>query len=99
MARNKQGIQSSYFEEICSVLCEIQNADQMRRFLEEVLTPAERKDLALRWELMRRLMVGDAQRQIAEDLGVSLCKITRGARILKQTDSVSKQHLMSRKRQ
>ena len=71
----------------------------MRRFLEEVLTPAERKDLALRWELMRRLTEGDAQRQIAEDLGVSLCKITRGARILKQTDSVSKQHLKSRKHQ
>ena len=71
----------------------------MRRFLEEILTPAERKDLALRWELMRRLMDGDAQRQIAEELGVSLCKITRGARILKQTDSVSKQHLMSRRPQ
>lgn len=71
----------------------------MRRFLEEILTPAERKDLALRWELMRRLIEGDAQRQIAEDLGVSLCKITRGARILKQADSVSKHNLISRKQQ
>lgn len=88
---------SPYLDEICSVLCEIQDAGQMRRFLEEILTPAERNDLALRWELMRRLMNGDAQRQIAEDLGVSLCKITRGARILKQNDSVSKQHLMSRR--
>ena len=67
----------------------------MRRFLEEILTPAERKDLALRWELMRMLMDGISQRQIAEELGVSLCKITRGAKILKQNDSISKQHLMS----
>jgi TrpR family trp operon transcriptional repressor len=42
------------------------------------------------------LMEGVPQRQIADELGVSLCKITRGAKILKQIDSVSKQHLMSR---
>lgn len=39
------------------------------------------------------LAEGIPQRQIAEELGVSLCKITRGARILKQTDSVTKKHL------
>jgi len=99
MSRNKQETSSAYLGEICSVLCAIQDVEQMHRFLEEILTPAEQKDLALRWELMRRLMDGDAQRQIAEELGVSLCKITRGARILKQTDSVSKQQLMSRRRQ
>jgi len=86
-------------DEICSVLCQIQDTDQMRRLLKEILTPAERKAVALRWELMRRLMDGDAQRQIADELGVSLCKITRGVRILKQTDSVSKQQLLSRRPQ
>ena len=77
----------------------MRDTDQMRRFLEEIMTPAERKDLALRWELMRMLMDGVPQRQIAEELGVSLCKITRGAKILKQNDSISKQHLMSRRPQ
>ncbi len=71
----------------------------MQRFLEEMLTPAERKDLALRWALMQRLMDGVPQRHIAEELGVSLCKITRGAKILKQNDSISKHHLMSRRHQ
>jgi TrpR family trp operon transcriptional repressor len=99
MPRNKKGIKPSYIEDICSVLCNMNDADRMRRFLEEIMTPAERKDLALRWELMRMLMDGVPQRQIAEKLGVSLCKITRGAKILKQNDSVSKQHLMSRRPQ
>jgi TrpR family trp operon transcriptional repressor len=99
MPRNKQGIKPSYMEDICSVLCSMRDTDQMRRFLEEIMTPAERKDLALRWELMRMLMDGVPQRQIAEELGVSLCKITRGAKILKQNDSVSKQQLMSRRPQ
>ncbi len=93
MSRNKKMTNPSYIKEICSVLCRIQQPEQMQRFLEEILTPAERNDLALRWELMRQLAEGVPQRQIAEQLGVSLCKITRGARILKQNNSFSKQFL------
>jgi TrpR family trp operon transcriptional repressor len=93
MSRNKKRIGTSYIKEICAVLCRIEQPEQMQRFLEEILTPAEQNDLALRWELMRRLAKGVPQRQIAEQLGVSLCKITRGAKILKQNDSVSKQFL------
>ncbi len=96
MARNRTGVNQGYIDDICVALCEIDEQDQMRRFLEEILTPAERKDVALRWELMRMLADGLPQRQIAEELGVSLCKITRGARILKQTNSVSKKHLTRR---
>lgn len=62
----------------------------MRLFLSEILTQAELHDLSLRWELMRRLDNAQPQRQIAEQLGVSLCKITRGAKILKKPESVSK---------
>ena len=65
----------------------------MHRFLAEVLTPSERRDLTLRWELMRRLKQGVPQRQIARDLGISLCKITRGAKILKEEHSVSNRYL------
>jgi len=96
MSRNRTSIKQSYIDDICLALCGIDDIDQMRRFLEEILTPAERKDLALRWELMRLLADGVPQRQIAKELGVSLCKITRGARILKQADSVTKRHLMRR---
>ena len=65
----------------------------MRQFLEELLTPSERRDLALRWELMNRLKQGIPQRKIAKDLSISLCKITRGAKILKQDHSISKHYL------
>jgi TrpR family trp operon transcriptional repressor len=71
----------------------------MRRFLEEILTPAERKDLALRWQLMQMLQAGVSQRKIASDLGISLCKITRGAKILKDPASVTKRYLESRRTQ
>jgi TrpR family trp operon transcriptional repressor len=56
-------------------------------FLAGILTPVELRDLGLRWALLERLLDGQPQRAIAKDLGISLCKITRGARVLKQPDS------------
>lgn len=95
MQDNEKSKKMSGFHEICSVLCEIRDADQMRSFLEEIHTPAECKDLSLRWDLMKMLASGVPQRQIARELGISLCKITRGAKILKQDDSVSKYYLIA----
>jgi TrpR family trp operon transcriptional repressor len=69
----------------------------MDRFLSEILTPAELHDLALRWELMNKLSQGDSQRQIASELGISLCKITRGAKILKDMQSISRKFLAEKK--
>jgi TrpR family trp operon transcriptional repressor len=57
-------------------------------FLKEMLTPRELRDLMLRWELLALLADGLPQRGIAERLGVSLCKITRGAKILKSKKSI-----------
>jgi TrpR family trp operon transcriptional repressor len=82
---------------ISNILCRITDPKEMERFLAEILTPAELHDLALRWELMNKLSQGDSQRQIASDLGISLCKITRGAKILKDVQSVSRKFLEERK--
>lgn len=79
--------------DICSVLCDIGDPGPMQEFLTEMLTPSECRDLALRWELMQRLKKGVPQRQIAAELGISLCKITRGAKILKQDHSISQHYL------
>ena len=80
-------------EEVCAVLCKIHDPLVMQTFLDEIFTSSERRDLALRWELMKRLKQGTPQRQIAKELGISLCKITRGAKILKQDHSISKHYL------
>lgn len=93
MSRNDQSGSRPDYGDICTVLCSISDPDQMQRFLAEVLTPSERRDLSLRWELMRQLKKGVPQRQIAKELGISLCKITRGAKILKQDHSISKHYL------
>jgi len=56
-------------------------------FLRCLLTPAEIADIAGRWALVKALRQKISQREIAKDLGVSLCKITRGSRELKKPDS------------
>jgi TrpR family transcriptional regulator, trp operon repressor len=57
------------------------------RFLESLLTANEISEIASRWELVKRLEQGQSQRQIARQLGLSLCKITRGSRELKKKDA------------
>ena len=71
---------------------------ELEKFLSELLTPAELHDLVLRWELLELLEQGVSQRKVAETLGVSLCKITRGAKILKRPDSVAARVLAQRKK-
>jgi TrpR family trp operon transcriptional repressor len=74
--------------ELSAKIAEMRSAMTVRKLLDELLTPAERRDLALRWRLLRLLANGVPQRRIAADLGVSLCKITRGSGVLKKTASV-----------
>ena len=76
-------------DEIAGVFTKIDDNTEMKSFFEEIFTPAERKDLALRWELMKQVSQKIPQREIASRLGISLCKITRGAKVLKNADSVT----------
>lgn len=56
-------------------------------FLRSLLTPAETADIAARWALVKALDNKMPQREIAKELGLSLCKITRGSRELKKPGS------------
>ena len=83
-------------DEIAKVFCEIDDVEVMKEFFDEIFTPAERHDFALRWELMKLLREGIPQRQIASKLRISLCKITRGAKIVKNQDSVTNRIMNSK---
>ncbi|MDD5705708.1 MAG: Trp family transcriptional regulator [Kiritimatiellae bacterium] len=74
--------------ELAAVFARVRDPSGMHRLLEEMLTEAELHDLSLRWRLVKLLQAGVPQREIAERLGVSLCKITRGSRVLKRPGSV-----------
>lgn len=70
-------------KEIARILAGISEERQIYEFLIGLLTPGERERIGLRWRLVKLLARGMKQRSIAEKLGVSLCKITRGSYELK----------------
>jgi TrpR family trp operon transcriptional repressor len=70
-------------EELAGILADIGDRHAIYAILHALLTPPERRRIALRWQLVRLLETGLSQRAVSARLGVSLCKITRGARELK----------------
>ena len=82
-------------QELCGVIAAMRQPRKVEDFLRALLTPAERARIAMRWRLVCLLEAGVKQRAIADKLGVSLCKITRGSRELQHgplcfRDSVKK---------
>ena len=80
-------------KKLAECLCDIGQPKRMAQFLSEILTPTELKNIILRWRIFHLLFEGVPQREISQLLGVSLCKITRGARELKRPQSLMKQLL------
>jgi TrpR family trp operon transcriptional repressor len=73
--------------ELSRTLARLNDSELIESFLRCLLTPAETADIAARWALVKALKQKIPQREIAKDLGISLCKITRGSRELKKPDS------------
>ena len=73
--------------DLLNILASVEDADEMEALFTELFTASELSDLSLRWKLLKDLYSGMTQRKIAEKYGISLCKITRGSKILKQKDS------------
>ncbi|MBF0230257.1 MAG: transcriptional regulator [Desulfamplus sp.] len=73
---------------LLEAIISIKDIDELKSFFDEILTQGEREDLSLRWKLLKELQSGMTQRKIAEKYGISLCKITRGSKILKKKNSV-----------
>ena len=68
-------------------LVHAEDCEFVKAFLHCLLTPAEINDIAGRWALVKHLEKKVPQREIAKKLGISLCKITRGARELRKPNS------------
>lgn len=72
--------------ELAEALANTSDARLIKNFLCRLLTPSETADIAARWALVKALEQKIPQREIARTLGLSLCKITRGSREMKNPD-------------
>ena len=71
-------------DEFAGMLAQLPDARHIADFMHALLTPRERSRLALRWRIVCMLRAGAKQRDIARQLGISLCNITRGSRELQR---------------
>ena len=74
-------------DELVTALAAAADKDLIEEFLRSLLTEYEIDEITKRWALVRLIDDGMSQRNIAKELGLSLCKITRGSKELKKENS------------
>ena len=82
--------------DIVDVICSITDRDELIAMFDDILTPTEIDDIIQRWLLMEDIYKGIPQRDIASKRKMSLCKITRGSKMLKKEDGFMHRLLSSR---
>ena len=70
-------------KEIVDLLCKINDPALMIDLLNGILTSQEREEIAVRLQIVKKLLAGEPQAKIAKDLGVGIATVTRGSRELK----------------
>ena len=83
--------------ELSVLIKNLQTSENVCEFLSEILTQSEISTLSKRWRILKLLSQGATQREIATELNVGLCKVTRGAKILKNKDSIITKNLIKEK--
>ena len=90
---SNKGAKMDNIEELSGIMSNMNDKKDLRQFLLEILTESELADLSKRWRIIKMLNSGYTQREIAKELNVSLCKVTRGAKILKNKNAIVKKYL------
>lgn len=85
---------NSNIEEITNFILKLNSQEEAQAFLKEMLSEAEMSALSKRWRILSMLAEGRTQRDIVKELKVSLCKVTRGSKLLKDKNSVITKYFM-----
>ena len=89
MNRNKY----NEIKDISCLLASENKSEVINNFMIELLTASELETISKRWQILKMLNEGITQREIAKELKVSLCKVTRGSQILKKKNSITNRYL------
>ena len=69
--------QTQEISELCEAVAALRNPDEAARFLRDLCTLGELRDLAQRWAVVRRLDQGEHYAAISRATGASTATITR----------------------
>lgn len=69
-------------KKIAAILSLAVDEKELQDILEDLLTPAEAKDLEERIAIVQHLLMGEPQRTVAKKLKVSISKVSRGSQLI-----------------
>lgn len=72
----------SDFDDVVDLVYSIRDKELLADFLVGLTTAKEREELVQRIEIIKKLVAGQPQHQIARDLGVGIATVTRGSKEL-----------------
>ena len=82
MSRLSHVVPEKHMKALYRLVSEIGTPREAEKVLEDLLTPQELEVIAERLQIVKLLLKGATQREVAAELGVSISKVTRGAHVL-----------------
>ena len=82
MTSDKKELRNN-LKELAQLLRSCKTDEELTSLLEDFLTPPEQEDMIQRWKLVELLLEGKTQREVKEMVGVSISKVSRGARVIR----------------
>lgn len=83
----KMSNSQKYIKELAEAIISIKDIGLAEAFLHNILTPAELEEISKRLQIVKLLLDGVSQREVAKKLGVSMGTVSRGSRELKYGDN------------
>ena len=99
MARKSEDVKidlTPWYDDMVKLFTQVESEGDMKALFDDMFTQAEIRDFTIRWKLMNDLYEHVPQRTIAQELRISLCRITRGSRMLKKKDGYVRRRLSER---
>jgi len=92
--KKNKTVQEKYRETLFTVLTMITRKQDMKNFCLDLFTPQEIDTFAERIQLVKQLLKGKTQREVAHSLHISISKVERGMRMIKYGTGGFKKVLM-----
>lgn len=87
-------IETKVMNKIIEILAKLNSKKDVEKFFNEIFTKNELETLEKRWRILELLSLKKTQRDIVNSLNVSLCKVTRGSKILKDKNAITRKFLV-----
>lgn len=85
-----------YKYDLLKQIAKINNEVELEKFLSELLTESEVRDVAVRWAILNDLMKNVPQREIAKKYSTSVAKVNKGSNMLKNKSAYTTKMLKYR---